>query len=88
MKVKNQLSDLLGSNIVIGILLSKNVVWRVINKIKVELIFIEKIVVSFKEVYVLNEIVEVDIIIELFDKEVDEIVVLVDEVIENVERYV
>lgn len=88
MKVKNQLIDLLGSNIVIGILLSKNVVWRVINKIKVELIFIEKIVVSFKEVYVLNEIVEVDIIIELFDKEVDEIVVLVDEVIENVERYV
>lgn len=80
--------ELLESSILNGILSSKNIVRRVMNKINIELSFIEKIVVGFKEVYIMNEIEDVDIIIEVFDKEADEIVALVDVIIENVEKYV
>lgn len=69
--------ELLESSILNGILSSKNIVRRVMNKINIELSFIEKIVVGFKEVYVMNKI-----------EEADEIVVLVDVIIENVEKYV
>ena len=78
-KAKNQLSDLLESNTINGTLPSKNAVRRAINKIKTELSLIEKIV------YALNEIAEADTIIESLDKEADEIVASVDEVIENAE---
>ena len=78
-KAKNQLSDLLESNTINGTLPSKNAVRRGINKIKTELSLIEKIV------YALNEIAEADTIIESLDKEADEIVASVDEVIENAE---
>ena len=78
-KAKNPLSDLLESNTINGTLPSKNAVRRAINKIKTELSLIEKIV------YALNEIAEADTIIESLDKEADEIVASVDEVIENAE---
>ena len=87
-KAKNQLSDLLESNTINGTLSSKNAVRRAINKIKTELSLIEKIVASLKEVYAQNEIAEADTIIESLDKEADEIVASVDEVIENAERHV
>ena len=87
-KAKNQLSDLLESNTINGTLPSKNAVRRAINKIKTELSLIEKIVASLKEVYALNEIAEAVTIIESLDKEADEIVASVDEVIENAERHV
>ena len=67
---------------------SKNAVRRAINKIKTELSLTEKIVASLREVYALNEIAEVDTIIESLDKEADEIVASVDEVVENAERHV
>ena len=73
------MSDLLESNTINGTLPSKNAVRRAINKIKTELSLIEKIV------YALNEIAEADTIIESLDKEADEIVASVDEVIENAE---
>ena len=82
------MSDLLERNTVNGTLPSKNAVRRAISKIKTELSLIEKIVASLKEVYALNEIAEANTIIESLDKEADEIVASVDEVIENAERHV
>ena len=78
-KAKNPLTELLESNILNGTLLSK---------IKAELSLIEKIVASLKEVYALNEIGEAETIIEVLDKEADEIVASVDEIIENAEKHV
>lgn len=86
-KAKNQLSDLLEINTINGTFPSKNAVRRAI-KIKTELSLIEKIVASLNEVCALNEIAEADTIIESLDKEADEIVASVDEVIENAERHV
>jgi len=61
---------------------------RVVNKIKMELTSIEKIVASVKEVYALNEIEDADTIIEALDKEADEIMASGDEIIENTEKHV
>ena len=85
-KAKNQLSDLLESNTLNGTLPSKNAVRRAINKIKTELSLIEKIVASLEGVYALNEIAEADTIIESLDKEADEMVASVDEIIEKAEN--
>ena len=87
-KAKNQLTELLESDTLNGTLPSKNTVWRVVNKIKTELTIIEKIVASLKEVYALNEIEDADTIIEALDKEADEIMASVDEIIENAEKHV
>ena len=87
-KAKNQLTELLESNTLNGTLPSKNAVRRAMNKIKTELSLIEKIVASLKEVYALNEIEDAETIIEVLDKEADEIVASVDEIIENAEKHV
>lgn len=87
-KAKNQLTELLESNTLNGTLPSKNTVRRAVNKIKTELSIIEKIVASLKEVYALNEIEDADTIIEALDKEADEIMASVDEIIENAEKHV
>ena len=63
---------------------SKNTIRRAVNKIKTELSIIEKIVASLKEVYALNEIEDADTIIEALDKEADEIMASVGEIIERV----
>ena len=67
---------------------SKNTIRRAVNKIKTELSIIEKIVASLKEVYALNEIEDADTIIEALDKEADEIMASVDEILENAEKHV
>ena len=87
-KAKNQLTELLGSNTLNGALPSKNTIRRAVNKIKTELSIIEKIVASLKEVYALNEIEDADTIIKALDKEADEIMASVDEIIENAEKHV
>ena len=58
------------------------------NKIKTELTIIEKIIASLEEVYALNETEDADTIIEALDKEADEIIVSVAEIIENAEKHV
>ena len=87
-KAKNQLTELLESNTLNGALPSKNTIRRAVNKIKTELSIIEKIVASLKEVYALNEIEDADTIIEALDKEADEIMASVDEIIETAETHI
>ena len=74
------------SNTLSGTLPSKNAVRRAESKIKTELSIIEKIVASLKEVYALNKIKDADTFIEALDKEADEIMASVDEIIENAEN--
>ena len=87
-KAKNQLTELLGSNTLNGALPSKNTIQRAVNKIKMELSIIEKIIACLKEVYALKKIEDADTIIEALDKEADEIMASVDEIIENTEKHV
>ena len=82
-KVKNQLNELLESSTLNRTLPSRNTERWAANKIKTELSIIGKIVACLEEVYALNEIKDADTIIEALDREADEIMKSVDEIIEN-----